>query len=72
MKLTDTHPGEQADDEFEEILLSPVFLSLKQFCTLVDMAPNTVRVRLANGEIRGFKSGRLWRIPVTEIGRLLG
>lgn len=52
--------------------LVPVFLTLKQFSILVGMAPNTVRDRLEKGQVRGAKSGRLWRIPVTEIGRMLG
>lgn len=65
-------PLDESENAAEVPSFTSVFLSLKEFSALVGMAPNTVRDRLEKGLIRGKKSGRLWRIPVTEIERMLG
>jgi hypothetical protein len=66
------YPPDESENVAERPSFTSVFLSLKEFSALVGMAPNTARDRLEKGLIRGKKSGRLWRIPVTEIERMLG
>jgi excisionase family DNA binding protein len=52
--------------------LRPAFLSVKQFAVLVGLSENTVLRRIKDQQIRATRIGRLWRIPVSEVGRLLG
>jgi excisionase family DNA binding protein len=53
-------------------VIRAAFLSVKAFGTVVDLSENTVLRRIRDKEIRAVRIGRLWRIPVTEVGRLLG
>jgi excisionase family DNA binding protein len=39
---------------------------------VVGLSENTVLRRIRDNEIKATRIGRLWRIPVTEVGRLLG
>jgi excisionase family DNA binding protein len=48
------------------------FLSVKAFAIVVGLSENTVLRRIRDNEIKATRIGRLWRIPVTEVGRLLG
>ena len=48
------------------------FLSVKQFATVVGLSDTTVLRRIRDGQIRSTRIGRLWRIPISEVGRLLG
>jgi excisionase family DNA binding protein len=52
--------------------LRPAFLSVKQFAVVVGLSENTVLRRIKDKQIAATRIGRLWRIPVTEVGRLLG
>nr|WP_294556270.1 helix-turn-helix domain-containing protein [uncultured Rhodopila sp.] len=64
--------SDDSENECDPIPFAAIFLTLEEFSAIIGMAPNTVRDRLKKGSIRGAKSGRLWRIPITEIGRVLG
>ena len=48
------------------------FLSVRQFAVVVGVSEKTVLRRIRDGGVRATRIGRLWRIPVTEVGRLLG
>jgi excisionase family DNA binding protein len=48
------------------------FLSVGQFAVVVGLSEKTVLRRIRDGSVRATKIGRLWRIPVTEVRRLLG
>jgi excisionase family DNA binding protein len=70
-------PGALADDVIEPdlsafLLTRPAFLSPKQFAVVVGISEKTVLRRIQDGLIRATRIGRLWRIPVTEVGRRLG
>jgi excisionase family DNA binding protein len=52
--------------------LTRAFLSVEEFAVVVGLSENTVLRRIRDEEIRATRIGRLWRIPVTEVGRLLG
>ncbi|HEV2344340.1 MAG TPA: helix-turn-helix domain-containing protein [Actinocrinis sp.] len=43
----------------------------KQACGVLDMDMDSVLKALRNGELPGFKIGRLWKIPVPKLLALL-
>lgn len=47
-------------------------LSVAQVAARLGLSPNTVRVHLSRGVLRGIKRGRQWRVPesaLTEVAR---
>ena len=42
-------------------------LNLDQFCDLLDIGKSTGYKLLRNGKIRGFKIGKVWKVPVKSV-----
>jgi excisionase family DNA binding protein len=50
----------------------PLFLTPEELARALRVDPETVRRWLREGQVRGQKAGRLWRVPWEEGARLLG
>ncbi len=50
----------------------PLFLTPEELARALRVDPETVRRWLREGQVRGQKAGRLWRVPWEEGVRLLG
>ncbi|GAA6756343.1 hypothetical protein Thermus77420_18190 [Thermus thalpophilus] len=50
----------------------PLFLTPEELAEALRVSPETVRRWLRNGEVKGQRAGRLWRVPWEEGVRLLG
>lgn len=46
------------------------FLSVSDVADLFSIHPNTVRILLTTGQLRGLKVGHQWRIPASAIEEL--
>jgi excisionase family DNA binding protein len=46
-------------------------LSPEEVAEKLSVQPDSVRIWLRNGSLKGIKLGRLWRVPETEIKRFL-
>jgi excisionase family DNA binding protein len=64
--------SEASDDPARLPAVRLAFLSVKQFATVVGVSENTVLRRIQDNTMHAVRIGRLWRIPVSEVGRLLG
>jgi excisionase family DNA binding protein len=63
---------EARGDLAQHPVVRPAFLSPKGFATVIGVSQNTVLRRIKDDAIHAVRIGRLWRIPVSEVGRLLG
>ena len=53
-------------------MAKPAFLAPEELASALRVHPETVRRWLREGQVRGQKAGRLWRVPWEEGARLLG
>ncbi len=44
-----------------------MLLTVEQAATRLQVGPETIRVRLRRGLLRGVKSGKLWRVPESAL-----
>jgi excisionase family DNA binding protein len=51
---------------------APQTYSVPEAARLLGIDPRTLRTAAAAGEIRCFRLGRRWLVPVIEVDRLLG
>jgi excisionase family DNA binding protein len=54
------------------LVAKPLFLTPEELARALRVDPETVRRWLREGQVRGQKAGRLWRVPWEEGARLLG
>jgi excisionase family DNA binding protein len=54
------------------LVAKPLFLTPEELARALRVDPETVRRWLREGQVRGQKVGRLWRVPWEEGVRLLG
>lgn len=47
------------------------FLKTDDIARILSVRPKTVRMWIDRGEIRAVKLNRQWRVPVSEVNRLL-
>lgn len=52
-------------------MLMGKLLTVSEAAQLLRLKPKTIRLWLETGRLRGFKVGRQWRIPVSELERLI-
>jgi excisionase family DNA binding protein len=58
------HHGQE--DDLEKVLIKPIV-----FARLASLARSSVYAAIARGEIRAVKIGGAWRIPTSELDRLV-
>jgi excisionase family DNA binding protein len=44
-----------------------MLLTVEQAATRLQVDPETIRVRLRRGSLRGLKAGKLWRVPESAL-----
>lgn len=44
-----------------------MLLTVEQAARRLQVQPETIRTRLRRGQLRGVKSGKLWRVPETAL-----
>jgi excisionase family DNA binding protein len=49
----------------------PEFLTVSQIAKRLQMSPQTVRVWIEEGMLRGFRVRKVWRVPREDFERLL-
>jgi excisionase family DNA binding protein len=52
--------------------LCAAFMSIAEFAMVLGVSQSTVERRVKDRTIRAIRVGKLWRIPTSEIARLLG
>jgi excisionase family DNA binding protein len=47
--------------------MNEMLLTIEQAAERLQLHPDTVRKQLQRGDLRGFKRGRVWRIPESAL-----
>ena len=56
--------GDYTSEYFKEV---DEILNLDQFCQLLDVGKTTGYKLLRSGKVKGFKIGKVWKIPVKSV-----